>query len=170
MGCPVFCAPLFPQPHAARHRREPRLPSPPENASGRVFPAQEKVVGQAFLPAQALMADEAGFELRTGSSPRSRREVWFSRSPGPATRLGRAGALRLLERDPCSEAAGPRGSPTLSRGLSRHPLTLSLVFTDYSSVLGNLANAQQVTGNRGILLALVVSPLNPPSPHSHGRF
>lgn len=69
MGCPVLCAPLFLQPHAARHRREPRLPSPPENASGRVFPAQEKVVGQAFLPAQALMADEAGFELKTGSSP-----------------------------------------------------------------------------------------------------
>lgn len=57
------------QPTAARHHREPRLQSPPENASGRVFPARKKVVGQAFLPAQALKADEAGFEPKAGSFP-----------------------------------------------------------------------------------------------------
>lgn len=168
MGCPVLCAPLFPQPHAARHRREPRLPSPPENASGRVFPAQEKVVGQAFLPAQALMAEEEGFELKDRILPYrgSRREVWFSRSPGPATPLSAPGAR------PALRGSWPaRSSHTFPWALQA-PLALPLVFTDYSSVLGNLAsaNAQQVTGNRGILLALVVSPLNPPSPPSQGRF
>lgn len=154
-------------PSAARHRREPRLQSLPENASGRVFPAREKVVGQAFLPARALRADEAGFEPKAGSSPIG----------GQGGRPGSLGLQDLLpgwaelERDPRSEAAGPRGAPTLPRGLSRHPLPLSLVFTDYSSVFGNRAreNAQQVTGNSGILLALVTSPLNPPSPPSHGR-
>lgn len=129
------------------------------------------MVGQAFLPAQALKADEAGFELKTGSSP-------------IGGQGGRSGSLGLQDQLPGwaelersgsrseTRAQRQRRAPTLSRGLSRHPLTLSLVFTDYSSVLGNLAsaNAQQVTGNRGILLALVVSPLNPPSLPSHGRF
>lgn len=90
-----------------RHWRTPRP---------RFFPAREKVLGLAFLPAQALTGDKAGFGAKGRILP-DRGQGCCSGSvllQGSATRLDPAGARRLLEGEQSSDAAGPRGALALS--------------------------------------------------------
>lgn len=131
-----------------------------------VFPARKKVFGPAFLPAQALSADKAGFGAKGRILPDGVKDVAprLCASPEPAPKLGRAGAHRILETGAQRLQAHAElwlGCHTLPHGVSQHRLPLPLVFPLCSGVLGDHASvaALKATESRGTHLPFAASPL-----------
>lgn len=156
----------FPRPHHSltpqgtscpRHWRTPRLG---------IFPAREKVLGPAFLPAQALSGDKAGFGAKGPILPDGVKDV----TPGSVLLQNLLpGWTELSAPAPgerSSEVAGPRGAVALGVtyfpvGSPSTPFPCPSCFCSAQECLGDHASvaAQQATGSRGIHLPFSASPL-----------